>query len=60
MSLKINLKMNYKNILLILFLTLTSCVNTQVKKENNIFISKNYFLNKGFALVYSDELKKKK
>ena len=52
--------MNYKNILLILFLTLTSCVNTQVKKENNIFISKNYFLNKGFALVYSDELKKKK
>ena len=56
--LKINLKMNCKNILLIFFLILTSCVNTQVKKENNHFIIKNYFSNKGFALVYSDTLKK--
>ena len=52
--------MNCKNILLIFFLILTSCVNTQVKKENNHFIIKNYFSNKGFALVYSDTLKKEK
>ena len=52
--------MNCKNILLLFFLILTSCVNTQVKKENKLFISKNYFSNKGFALVYSDTLKKEK
>ena len=52
--------MNCKNILLLFFLILTSCVNTQIKKENKPFINKNYFLNKGFALVYSDTLKKEK
>ena len=52
--------MNYKNILLLFFLILTSCVNTQVVKENEQFVSKNYFSNKGFALVYSDKLKKEK
>ena len=52
--------MNCKNILLLLFLILTSCVNTQIQKENKPFINKNYFLNKGFALVYSDTLKKEK
>ena len=52
--------MNCKNILLLFFLILTSCVNTQIKKENKLFISKNYFSNKGFALVYSDILKKEK
>jgi len=52
--------MNYKNIFLILFFILTSCVSTQVKKEDNLIISKNYFSNKGFTLIYSDELKKKK
>ena len=52
--------MNCKNILLLFFLILTSCVNTQVVKENKQFVSKNYFSNKGFALVYSDKLKKEK
>jgi len=52
--------MNCKNILLLFFLILTSCVNTQVVKENKQFVSKNYFLNKGFTLVYSDKLKKEK
>ena len=52
--------MNCKNILLLLFLILTSCVNTQVIKENKQLVSKNYFSNKGFALVYSDTLKKEK
>ena len=52
--------MNCKNILLLFFLILTSCVNTQVVKENNQFVSKNYFSNKGFTLVYSDKLKKEK
>jgi len=59
-TLKINLKMNCKNILLLFFFILTSCVTTQVKKENKPFISKNYFSNKGFTLVYSDTLKKEK
>ena len=52
--------MNCKNILLLFFFILTSCVDTQIKKENKLFISKNYFSNKGFALVYSDTLKKEK
>ena len=52
--------MNFKNTLLLFFLILTSCVNTQIKKENKLFTSKNYFSNKGFALVYSDSLKKEK
>ena len=52
--------MNCKNILLLFFLILTSCVNTQVVKENKQFVSKNYFSNKGFTLVYSDKLKKEK
>ena len=52
--------MNCKNILLLFFLILTSCVNTQIKQENKPIISKNYFLNKGFTLVYSDILKKEK
>ena len=52
--------MNCKNILLLFFLILTSCVNTQFVKENKQFVSKNYFSNKGFALVYSDKLKKEK
>jgi hypothetical protein len=52
--------MNCKNILLLFFLILTSCVNTQVVKENELFVSKKYFSNKGFTLVYSDKLKKEK
>ena len=52
--------MNYKKILLLFFLILTSCVNTQIQEENKSFISKNYFTNKGFALVYSDKLRKEK
>jgi len=52
--------MNCKNILPLFFLILTSCVDTQIKKENKLFTSKNYFSNKGFALVYSDVLKNEK
>ena len=52
--------MNCRSILLFFFLILTSCVNIEVEKENKQFVSKNYFSNKGFALVYSDTLKKEK
>ena len=52
--------MNCKNILLLFFLILTSCVNTQIVKEKELFVSKNFFSNKGFTLVYSDKLKKEK
>ena len=59
--LKINLKMNCKNILLLFFFNFDfMCKYTSCKKENKQFVSKNYFSNKGFALVYSDELKKEK
>jgi len=50
--------MNFKYILLLFLLILSSCVNTQVYKENKPLISQNYFSNKGFTLVYSDTLKK--
>ena len=52
--------MNCRSILLLFFLILTSCVNIEVEKENKQFVSKNYFSNKGFTLVYSDKLKKEK
>ena len=45
---------------MLLFLILTSCVSTEVKKEKKPLINKNYFSNKGFTLVYSDALKKEK
>lgn len=51
--------MNCKNILLLLFLILASCVDTKIEKKKS-FINKSYFLNKGFTLVYSDALKKEK
>ena len=58
--LKMNLKMHYKHIIVVLLIFLNSCVNYPIDKKIETKQSKNYFLNKGFALVYNDDLYKKK
>ena len=60
--LKMNLKMHYKHIILALLIFLNSCVNypIDIDKEIETKPRTNYFLNKGFALVYNDDLYKKK
>ena len=55
-----NLKMHYKHIIVVLLIFLNSCVNYPTDKKIETKQSKNYFLNKGFALVYNDDLYKKK
>ena len=50
--------MNYKHLLLIIFLVLNSCAEYIVKEDYKPItsISKSFFLNKGFALVYEESL----
>ena len=50
--------MNYKIIFLFFFLILNSCVNTQIEKKEKIFTNKTFFVNKGFTLIYSEDLNK--
>lgn len=50
--------MNYKIILISIFLILTSCKFNNISK--NINYDDNFFSNRGFALIYSEELIKKK
>ena len=52
--------MHYKILTFLLFVILNSCVTAPVEKKDNLTIPKNYFLNKGFTLVYSEDLYKKK
>ena len=52
--------MHYKHIIVVLLIFLNSCVNYPTDKKIETKKSKNYFLNKGFALVYNDDLYKKK
>ena len=52
--------MPYKLLTFLLFIILNSCVATHVEKKDSSTKPKNYFLNKGFTLVYSEELYKKK
>ena len=60
--LKMNLKMHYKHIIIVLLIFLNSCVNYPINIDKKIptKAKTNYFLNKGFALVYNDYLYKKK
>ena len=44
----------------LLFLILNSCVTTPVEKKDSSTTLKSYFLNKGFTLVYNEELYKEK
>ena len=50
--------MNYRYLLLVIFLVLNSCAEYMVKDDNKPItsISKSFFLNKGFTLVYEDSL----
>ena len=52
--------MHYKHIIVVLLIFLNSCVNYPIDKKVETQPRKNYFLNKGFALVYNDDLYKKK
>ena len=54
--------MHYKHIIVVLLVFLNSCVNYPiiVDKEIETKPRTNYFLNKGFTLVYNDDLYKKK
>jgi hypothetical protein len=44
----------------LLFLILNSCVTTPVEKKDRSTKLKSYFLNKGFTLIYNEELYKEK
>ena len=55
-----NLKMRYKTIILFTLFFLTSCVNQPIIDESFSIKKTSFFSNKGFALIYRDELFKKK
>ena len=50
--------MNYKNFIILFFVILISCTSINVGK--NINIDNNLYSNKGFALIFSEELIKNK
>ena len=52
--------MNYKFIILIIFVFLNSCANQSIDKKNNKQSHKSYFATKGFTLIYNDNLYKEK
>ena len=52
--------MPYKILTFLLFIFLNSCVTAPVEKKDNSTTPKSYFLNKGFTLVYNEELYKEK
>ena len=52
--------MHYKHLTVVLLIFLNSCVNYPIDKKVETQPRKNYFLNKGFTLVYNDDLYKKK
>ena len=52
--------MNYKFLLFFFLIFQISCVNQSANKTIKSKVNKHYFLNKGFALVYTDDLYKEK
>jgi hypothetical protein len=52
--------MPYKILTFLLFIILNSCVTAPVEKKDSSITTKRFFLNKGFALVYNEELYKEK
>ena len=52
--------MPYKILTFLLFIILNSCVTTPLEKKDSSAALKSYFLNKGFTLVYNEELYKEK
>ena len=55
-----SLKMHYNIITFLLIVILTSCVPTPVEKKISSTTPKSFFLNKGFTLVYNEDLYKEK
>ena len=52
--------MNYKFILLIILFFQVSCANQTLDKKIELKTNTNYFINKGFTLIYNDDLYKKR
>ena len=52
--------MNYKIFLILIFLSIVSCANQNLKKKTSDPIIHQNYSNKGFTLVYTDELYKNK
>ena len=52
--------MNFNKLLLIIFLFITGCATYNIEKTEKIFVNKKNFRNKGFTLVYNDNLYSKK
>ena len=52
--------MNYNKFLVIIFLLISGCATYNIDKAERNFVNKKNFKNKGFALVYNDNLYKKK
>ena len=52
--------MLYKLTRLLFLLILFSCVSKNLEKDTTLIQQKSFFLNKGFTLVYNDDLYKKK
>ena len=49
--------MPYRNyIIIFIFFILTNCTTNKVADKNSILITENLFTNKGFALIYDNEL----
>ena len=52
--------MNFNKLLPIIFLLISGCATYNIDKAEKIFVNKKNFKNKGFALVYNDNLYDKK
>ena len=52
--------MHYKILTFLLFIILNSCVTAPLEKKDSSTTPKSYFLNKGFTLVYDEDLYKEK
>ena len=48
--------MNYKKFFIILFLFIYGCQVNNIDKQENVLINKKNFINRGFAIVYNDDL----
>ena len=52
--------MHYKHLIVVLLIFLNSCVNYPIDKKIETKPRTNHFLNRGFSLVYNDDLYKEK
>ena len=52
--------MPYKILTFLLFIILNSCVTAPIEKKDTLSTKKSFFVNKGFTLVYTEDLYKEK